>query len=97
MPVKARVDNILTKIRLIEGVATVTQVRAIKKADVTHRSAEILIKCHPGLQAREEFITKLTDAIRSIDNVQMIRAKFINDVELSRALSVKRDITARRI
>lgn len=94
VPKKARTDNILTKIRLIRGVATVTQVRAIRKADVTHRAVEILVKCHPGSISPQQFIEELNDDIRAIDHVNMVHARFVDDRELARILNVKRHVTA---
>lgn len=96
LPKKARTDNILTKIRLIRGVATVTQVRAIRKADVMHRAIEILVKCHPGSQSDQAFIKELNDNIRAIDHVNMVHARFINDRELARVLNVKSHVTSMR-
>lgn len=86
---KARTDNILTRIRLIEGIATVTQVRAIRNADVLHRAVEVLVKCHPGKQTSEEFIDSLADNIRKIEHVNMVNARLISAKELARTLNVK--------
>ena len=96
LPKKARTDNILTKIRLIRGVATVTQVRAIRKADVMHRAIEILVKCHPGSQSDQAFIKELNDNIRAIDHVNMVHTRFINDRELARVLNIKSHVTSMR-
>lgn len=95
IPKKARTDNILTKIRLIKGVATVTQVRAIRKADVMHRAVEVLVKCHPGGQSNDIFIKQLNDDIRGIEHVNMVHARFINAQELARILDVKAHVTTR--
>ena len=91
IPKKARTDNILTKIRLIHGVATVMQVRAIRKADVLHRAIEIIVKCHPGKMPSGEFIDELNDDIRAINHVNMVHARFVNDRELARILNAKHD------
>jgi len=96
VPKKARTDNILTRIRLIRGVATVTQVRAIRKADVLHRAIEVLVKAHPGKNSNQNFIDELTDDIRQIEHVNMVHAQFINAQELARVLNIKRHVTTDR-
>lgn len=95
-PVSSRIDNILTMIRLIRGVATVTQIEAIKKPDLMHRSIEILVKCHNGELSRDDFISALRQDILQITNVRIVTANFISDSELAFVLNKKQQVTSRQ-
>lgn len=89
-PTTARIDNILTRIRLIEGVATVTQLNAVEDADITHRNINVLIKCHPGNLSQDDFLQGLSQRVRAIHNVELVTIQYITDTQLSQVLYRKR-------
>ena len=59
-----------------------------------HRAIELLVKCHPGKLSNDGFIEEFTDDIRSIEHVNMVHARFVDDRELARVLDVKSHVTA---
>lgn len=92
--INARIDNILTRIRLIEGVSTTSQLAAVKKPDVMHRLIEVLIKFHSDSLNDIEYVSKLIDNIKSVKNVYSVNAKLVDDMTLDKLLNKKRTVTA---
>ncbi len=94
--IDARTDNILTRIRLIEGVSTVSQVTAIKQPDVMHRIVEVLIKFYSDTKTNEEYLGFLMTNIKAIKNVYSAQAEVADERTLASILARKHAITARR-
>lgn len=94
----ARVDNIMTQIRLFEGVATVSQVTAVVKHDVMHRSIELLVKFNNDYTSMDldEYLKLLHKKVLAISTVYSAAVKMLNDRLLDLVLAKKREVTAVR-
>ncbi len=74
-----KLEEIITAVRVIKGVATVSQGSAIKRLPTGRRVAEVIVSFDPKDMSTHDYIDALATTIRKTKAIDRVILKTVND------------------
>lgn len=76
---KSKIEQVMTDIRIIKGVATVSQEAEVKRSVTGKKVLDVTITFDPTTMDKKEYIMTLGKMMKEIEGVEILRIRTFND------------------